>query len=245
MRTSLLPSLLTVAVFNQNRSATRADLFELSRVYCGTHPDGLADEPNRLAGVVRVGGTAEAGREGFLRLKSVLDRIAADLAAGPLEYRRATANLFHPGRTASVHLAGSEIGVVGELHPAMLQVFDLDGRAIAFDVDADALLGAGGERKARELPRFPAVDRDLAVIVSEAVPAAALLESIRATGGELLESVSAFDEYRSAQLGEEVKSIAFALTFRSPERTLTDSEVDSQMASIRKRLETDHGARPR
>ena len=245
MRTSLLPSLLAVAVFNQNRSAIRADLFELSRVYRGTHPDGLADEPTRLTALARVGGTPEAGRDGFLRLKSVIDRLAADLAAGPVEYRRAAANLFHPGRTATVHLAGSEIGVVGELHPATLQVFDLDGRAVAFDLDADALLAAAGDRKARELPRFPAVERDLAVVVSEEVPAAALLATIAAAGGELLESVTAFDEYRSPQLGDGVRSIAFALTFRSPERTLTDSEVDSLMASIKSRLETDHGARPR
>jgi len=245
MRTSLLPSLLAVAVFNQNRSAIRADLFELSRVYRGTHPDGLADEPTRLTALARVGGHPEAGRDGFLRLKSVIDRLAADLTAGPVEYRRTTANLFHPGRTASVHLAGSEIGVVGELHPATLQVFDLDGRAVAFDLDADALLAAAGDRKARELPRFPAVEQDLAVVVSDEVPAAALLATVTAAGSELLESVTAFDEYRSAQLGEGVRSVAFALTFRSPERTLTDSEVDSLMASIRSRLETEHGARPR
>ena len=245
MRTSLLPSLLAVAVFNQNRSTIRADLFELSRVYRGTHPDGLADEPNRLTALARAAGTPEAGRDGFLRLKSIIDRLAADLAAGPVEYRRAVANLFHPGRTASVHIAGNEIGVVGELHPATLQVFDLDGRAVAFDLDADALLAAAADRKARELPRFPAVERDLAVVVSEEVPAAALLATIAAAGGELLESLTAFDEYRAAQLGEGVRSIAFALTFRSPERTLTDSEVDSLMASIRSRLETEHGARPR
>ena len=245
MRTSLLPSLLTVAVFNQNRSAIRADLFELSRVYRGTNPDGLADEPTRLAAVARVGGTPEGGRDGFLRLKSVIDRLAADLAAGQVEYRRAEANLFHPGRTATVRLAGREIGVVGELHPATLQVFDLDGRTVAFDLDADALLAAVGERKARELPRFPAVERDLAVVVSDEVTAAALLATIAAAGGDLLESVTAFDEYRSPHLGDGVRSIAFALTFRSPERTLTDSEVDSLMTSIRKRLETDHEARPR
>ena len=245
MRTSLLPSLLAVAVFNQNRSTIRADLFELSRVYRRTHPDGLADEPNRLTALARAAGTPEAGRDGFLRLKSIIDRLAADLAAGPVEYRRAVANLFHPGRTASVHIAGNEIGVVGELHPATLQVFDLDGRAVAFDLDADALLAAAADRKARELPRFPAVERDLAVVVSEEVPAVALLATIAAAGGELLESLTAFDEYRAAQLGEGVRSIAFALTFRSPERTLTDSEVDSLMASIRTRLETAHGARPR
>jgi len=82
-------------------------------------------------------------------------------------------------------------------------------------------------------------------VVSDEVPAAALLATVTAAGSELLESVTAFDEYRSAQLGEGVRSVAFALTFRSPERTLTDSEVDSLMASIRSRLETEHGARPR
>ena len=245
MRTSLLPSLLTVAVFNQNRSAVRADLFELSRVYLGTGADGLAEEPTRLTAVARVGGTAEAGREGFLRLKSIIDRLSADLATGPVEYRRAAADLYHPGRSATVRIGGREVGVVGELHPATLRVFDLDGRAVAFDLDADALLDGSSERKARELPRFPAIERDLAVVVPEELPASDLLASIRAAGGDLMESLTAFDEYRSPQLGEGVRSVALALTFRSPERTLTDSEVDSQMALIRSRLEKDHGARLR
>ena len=245
MRTSLLPSLLLAGVLNQNRSGIRADLFELGRVYRGTLADGRAEEPTRLAAVSRVGGDLEAGREGFLRLKAVADRLAEDLAAGPVEYRRASLGLFHPGRTASIHLGGREVGIVGELHPATLQAFDLDGRAVALDLDADLLLAAAGERRARELPRFPAVDRDLAVVVSDAVSAAELLATIGPAGGPLLESMTAFDEYRSEQLGRRVRSIAFALTFRSPERTLTDSEVDSLMASIRSRLEAEHRALPR
>jgi phenylalanyl-tRNA synthetase beta chain len=137
------------------------------------------------------------------------------------------------------------VGIVGELHPATLRVFDLDGRAVALDLDADQLRAAAGERKARELPRFPAVDRDLAVVVADAVSVAELLATIGPTGGALLESVTAFDEYRSEQLGRRVRSIAFALTFRSLERTLTDSEVDSLMVSIRSRLEAEHRALPR
>ena len=245
MRTSLLPSLLLAEVLNQNRSGIRADLFELGRVYHGTLADGRAEEPTRLAVVSRVGGDPEAGRSGFLRLKAVADRLAADLAAGPVEYRRASSRLFHPGRTASLHLGGREVGIVGELHPATLRVFDLDGRAVALDLDADQLLAVAGERKARELPRFPAVDRDLAVVVADAVSVAELLATIGPTGGALLESVTAFDEYRSEQLGRRARSIAFALTFRSPERTLTDSEVDSLMVSIRSRLEAEHRALPR
>ncbi|HVD01013.1 MAG TPA: phenylalanine--tRNA ligase subunit beta [Candidatus Dormibacteraeota bacterium] len=245
MRTSLLPSLLLAEVLNQNRSGTRADLFELSRVYRGTLKDGRAEEPNRLAAVARVGGGHEAGRDGVLRLKSALDRIAGELATGPFEYAVAAPDLFHPGRSASIRLAGAEIGSVGELHPRTLAVFDLDGRAVAFDLDADALLAASGARKATGLPRFPSVDRDLALLVPDAVSASDLVATIRAAGGDLLESASAFDEYRSEQLGEGVRSLAFALTFRSPERTLTDSEVDSLMALMRARLETAHAARPR
>ncbi len=245
MRTSLLPSLLLAGVLNQNRSGIRADLFELGRVYHGTLADGRAEEPTRIAAVSRVGGDPEAGRAGFLRLKAVADRLAQDLAAGPVEYRRASSRLFHPGRTASLHLGGREVGIVGELHPATLRVFDLDGRAVALDLDADQLRAAAGERKARELPRFPAVDRDLAVVVADAVSVAELLATIGPTGGALLESVTAFDEYRSEQLGRRVRSIAFALTFRSLERTLTDSEVDSLMVSIRSRLEAEHRALPR
>ena len=245
MRTSLLPSLLAVAALNQNRGAIRADLFELARVYRGTDSQGLAEEPLRLTAVARVGGSAVAGRDGFLRLKSVLDRVAADLATGPVEYRPVAENLYHPGRTASVSIGGRQLGVLGELHPATLAAFDLDGRAVAFDLDADALVAASGERKAKELPRFPAVTRDLAVVVAESITATALLASIQAAGGELLESLTAFDEYRSEQLGEGVRSVAFALTFRSPERTLTDSEVDQLLTAIRKRLESEHGAKGR
>jgi phenylalanyl-tRNA synthetase beta chain len=245
MRTSLLPSLLLAAVTNQNRSGSRVELFELDRVYRGTLADGRAEEPTRLAALARVGGGEAAGRDAFARLQAVIDRLARDLAAGPVEYRPATVANFHPGRTAGVLLAGHQIGVVGEIHPATLAVFGLDGRAVGLDLDAEALLGAAGERKATELPRFPAVDRDLAVVVSDSVPAARLMATIGEAGGPLLEAVAAFDEYRSSQLGEGVRSIAFALTFRSPERTLTDSEVDSVMASIGSRLQAAHGARPR
>src|SRR6202030_317758 len=162
MRTSLLPSLLAVARFNQNRTGEQVDVFEMARVYRGSRGDGLADEPVRLTALARIGDSAYAGREGFLRLKSVMDRLAADVAAGTPAFERASPHLYHPGRTARVELAGKELGVLGELHPSTLAAFDLDGRAVALDIDVDALLGAMGERKAAELPRYPAVQRDLA-----------------------------------------------------------------------------------
>jgi len=98
-------------------------------------------------------------------------------------------------------------------------------------------------RQAAELPRYPAVDRDLNVVVDETVAAADVLATLREPGGPLLERVTAFDEYRGIQVPEGKKSIAVALTFRSPERTLTDSEVDAVMAELRTALEQRHAAR--
>jgi len=243
MRTSLLPSLLSVARYNQNRTAERVDVFELARVYRGKHPDGLADEQVRLTAIARVEADPDAGRRGFLRLKSVMDRLAHDLFAGTVRYLRASPDLYHPGRAASIMVGGKEIGFVGELHPSTLAAFDLDGRAVALDVDAEALVAARGDRKATELPRYPAVQRDIAVVVEAGVPAGELHRTIKEAGGSSLDSVRAFDEYRGDQVGEGRKSIAFALTFRSPERTLTDAEVEKVQSEIRKRLEKKHGAR--
>ena len=242
MRTSLLPSLLSVARYNQNRTAERVDVFELARVYRGKRPDGLADEQIRLTVLARVDAGPDAGRRGFLRLKSVMDRFAQDLVVGTVRYLRASPDLYHPGRTASIMVGGSEIGVVGELHPSTLAVFDLDGRAVALDIDAEALIAARGQLKAAELPRYPAVHRDIAVVVDPNVSAGELHRTIKDAGGNSLESLRAFDEYRGDQVAEGRKSIAFTLTFRSPERTLTDAEVEKAMSEIRKRLEKKHGA---
>jgi len=245
MRTSLLPSLLSVARYNQNRTAERVDVFELARIYRGKRPDGLADEQIRLTVLARVDAGPDAGRRGFLRLKSVMDRFAQDLGAGTVRYLRSSPDLYHPGRTASIMVDGREIGVVGELHPSTLAVFDLDGRAVALDVHAEALIAARGQRKATELPRYPAVHRDIAVVVDANVAAGELHRTVKEAGGNSLESLRAFDEYRGDQVVEGRKSIAFTLTFRSPERTLTDAEVEKAMSEIRKRLETKHGARVR
>lgn len=140
-------------------------------------------------------------------------------------------------------VAGREIGFIGELHPSTVAVFDLDGRVVALDIDAEALIASRGERKAEELPRYPAVQRDLAVVVDLRVPAGELQRTVKEAAGATLEHVRAFDEYRGDQVGEGLKSIAFTLTFRSPERTLTDAEVEGVMAEIRQRLEKKHGAR--
>jgi phenylalanyl-tRNA synthetase beta chain len=242
MRTSLLPSLLAVARYNQNRTGERVDVFEMARVYHGVVDGGLAAEPVRLTVVARVGDEPGAGREGFLRLKAVMDRLAGDVAARSASYERAAPNMFHPGRTASIAVGAAQVGVLGELHPATLATFDLDGRAVALDIDVKALIDAAAERKAAELPRFPSAQRDIAVVVDEDIRAGDVQATIKEAGARFLEHVQAFDEYRGGQVPEGRKSIAFTLTFRSPERTLTDAEVEGAMVEIKRALEKRHRA---
>jgi phenylalanyl-tRNA synthetase beta chain len=244
LRTSLLPSLLQAAELNRNRGQAEPRLYELAAVYLRSHedPDGLPSEP-RLLGVVRLAdGGSEAGRKAALEVRALLDRCADELGTPALAYARGQSTLFHPGRCASVSVDGRVIGHVGELHPLVLRRFDLDGRVAAAEIDVAPLLERAAPRKAQPLPRFPAVERDLAVVLADHVTAAELLTAIRSAAGPLLASLTAFDEYRGEQVPEGSKSVAVALTFRSPERTLTDAEVDGLMDGIRSKLTETYGA---
>ncbi|HEY8641926.1 MAG TPA: phenylalanine--tRNA ligase subunit beta [Candidatus Dormibacteraeota bacterium] len=246
LRTSLLPSLLQVLDLNRNRGRGDAAVFETAHTFLARPGDGenpLPVEAWQLAAVGPGGASAAEGRDAYQRLKAVVERALHDLGVPPAEYRRAPATLFHPGRTAEVAAGGRWLGRIGELHPVVIREFDLPGRLMACELDLDALLEARVPRSATELPRFPAVDRDLNVVVDAQAEAEALLGTVREVGGTLLESLTAIDEYRGAQVPEGMKSVTLALTFRSPERTLTDSEVDGVMAEIRSALEQRHAAR--
>jgi phenylalanyl-tRNA synthetase beta chain len=248
LRTTLLPSLLRVAEHNRNYGRSSLAVFEIGRAYL-RQPDDLQgqpsqqpDEPVRLAAVRSGLAGAEAGRRAFLELKGALERALDALAPVEESYERDGATLFHPGRCARVLVCGRAVGHVGELHPSVTETFDLEGRAVALELDLEPVLAFDLPRRARPLPRFPAVNRDLGVVVAEDVPAAELLRAIREAGSELLESAKAFDEYRGSQVPDGRKSVAFALTFRRPDRTLTDAEVDRQLDAIRKALSERHGA---
>ena len=244
-RTALVPSLLQVAAFNRDQGVSEPRFFEVSRVFLKAGDDELPDEPERVAAVAAVAdGSPAAGQALFMQLKAVLDRCAREAGAPAPGYSAADggAPLYHPGRCARVSLADEPLGTLAELHPAVLKRFGLGGRAVAAEIDLAPLLAASAPARARPVPRFPAAQRDLAVVVADAVPAAALLRTIREAAGGLLEKVTPFDEYRGSQVREAGKSVAFALTFRSPERTLTDSEVDGVMQAVRASLKREHGA---
>ncbi len=246
LRTSLLPSLVNVVQLNRDRGRSDVKVYEMAAVFLARIGDKTTqqpEEPQRLGVVADAGSTSESGRQAFYAMKSVLDGCVRELGAPPCTYRRASTELFHPGRCAAVFLDARQVGYLGELHPSVISGANLEGRLVAMEVDLEPLLAGAGVKRAEPLPRFPAIERDLAAVVEEHVAAGVLLAAIEEGGRDILEHARPFDEYRGAQVPEGHKSVAFALTFRSPERTLTDSEVDEVMAEIRLALEKKHGAR--
>jgi phenylalanyl-tRNA synthetase beta chain len=245
LRTSLLPSLVDVVALNRDRGRGEVRVYEIAAAFLARvgEKNSQPDEPLRLAAITSTGTTAEAGRQAFYGLKAALDACLVSLAAPPCMYQRASAELFHPGRCAAVVIDGRQLGYLGELHPSVGAGAKVDGRLVAFEIDVEPILAASRVPRAQPLPRFPGVERDLAVVVEEHVAAGTLLAAVKESAGDLLETARAFDEYHGGQVQEGHKSVAFTLTFRSPERTLTDAEVDKVMAEVRQGLEKRHRAR--
>ena len=211
LRTSLLPSLVEAAGRNVELGAERVGLFEIARAYL---PNGeLPTEETRVAAIVD---------GGWRRAKGIVDTLYAALKTEPA-FARAEHDLLHPGKSAA-----TAAGVVGELHPAVL-----DGVWGVFELDLAKLLEvARDEVRYADVVSFPAVRQDLAFIVPEDVPAANLVAAAREAAGEELRDMRPFDVYHGEQVGDGRKSIAFAVNFQSSKRTLTDEDA----AELRERI---------
>ncbi len=221
LRTRLLPSLVRAAQHNLELGARGIGLFEVARVYLPA--DGLPDERRRVAGIVE---------GGWSRAKGVVESLYVALRAEP-RFEQATDDLLHPRKAATVGA-----GLVGELHPQLLE-----GSWGVFELDLEQLLAATPDQvKFQDVVGFPPVREDLAFVVAEEVTAGELVDAAReAAGAELLE-MRPFDVYRGEQVGEGRKSIAFAVSFQSPERTLTDEDAAALREKIVKALGERFGA---
>jgi phenylalanyl-tRNA synthetase beta chain len=211
LRTRLLPSLVEAAHRNVELGAERVGLFEVARVYLPQAE--LPEENTRVCAIVD---------GGWPRAKGIVDTLYAVLKAEP-SFERAEDELLHPGKSAA-----TAAGVVGELHPSVLE-----GTWGAFELDLAKLLEvARDEVRYTDVVSFPAVRQDLAFRVAEDVPAADLVAAAHEAVGDELREMRPFDVYRGDQVGEGRKSIAFSVAFQSPERTLTDEDA----AALRERI---------
>ncbi len=255
LRTTLLGSLLDAARYNLAHGAERVALFESGRAYLpdGKRTDGVlggnfvgerpspAYEPHRI-GCIAVGTLVPRSWRGanaaadFYALKGVLEALATQLGA-EVDVTDGDEPFLHPGRSARVKVGGRAAGWLGEVHPLVCRQWDLDAAA-GFEIDLAALaeVASLGREQYEDVTSFPAVLQDLAAVVDEGVPAAQVREAVLAGGGELLRSAEVFDVYRGEQVGEGRKSLALRLTFRAPDRTLTDDEVGELRERIRERL---------
>ena len=237
MRTSMVPSMLNTIASNLNRGNADGKLFELSKVFVPAENAGdlPAEKNTLLLGMFGADADFYAVKNAAMWLMQTFG-VTADVAAGGDNY-------YHPGRKAILSAEGVKIAQIGEIHPDVAEKFDISSRVYVAEIDLDALKPLEKPLYGvKPLPKFPAVTRDIAVVVDEAVGVGTMLEAIRKAGGKTLESVKLFDIYRGEKLGANKKSVAYAMAFRASDRTLTDEEIAGSMAKILKALEGEFGA---
>jgi phenylalanyl-tRNA synthetase beta chain len=254
LRTVLLPSLLEAAAYNLTRKNNDLALLEIGNVY---HSDEavltrLPQEKPRAAILLSGNRRSSSWNRSaeavdFYDAKGILEKVFERLGLqGRVSFKPAQPEGFHPGRTAAITLhteRGLEtIGYVGQLHPELQREFDLPDTYVAEIELAPIYEYADRHIEYRALPRFPAMERDIAVVVNHSVAGGALTESITTAAGELLESVNVFDVYTGDQIGSDKKSVALALVYRHGERTLTDEEVTEAHARVLAHLEQSFNA---
>lgn len=236
LRPSLIPGLVNALRHNVARRVTPVALFEIGTVFAPsdeTLPDERLHAAWTLAGDAPAGWHAPPRPFDFYDAKGVAESLFEALGVSGWEARPSPPLApFHPARSAEILVGSQTAGIVGELHPRAAEAFDLPERTAAGFVDLGVVLAAAEPARTLPLPSLPAVERDVALVVPEETTAAEVVAAIRDAGGEFLESVAPFDVYRGEQAGEGRRSIAFALRFRHPERTMTDAEADAAFAAI-------------
>ena len=260
MRTSTIPSMLDVLSFNYNNRNDKACLYEISKEYLPAEEEkpfingdtlansgkqkhmykySLPDEPQRLT-IGMYGGDAD-----FYTLKGMVEQILAELKIEDVEYLRAgDCDVFdekyalHPGRSAVIIKDGKHLGIMGEVHPDVQETYEIGVKTYVAKLNIPELMDAAAEKITYQpLPKFPATTRDLSLLVDEDMPVAELEKAIKGAVGKILEKVTLFDVYRSDDMKKNgKKSIAYSISMRSHEGTLTDEQADSAMKKALKAL---------
>ncbi|MBO7472575.1 MAG: phenylalanine--tRNA ligase subunit beta [Ruminococcus sp.] len=260
MRTSTIPSMLDVLSFNYNNRNDKACLFEIAKEYLPASEEkpfingdtlansgkqkhkysySLPDEPQRLT-IGMYGGDAD-----FYTLKGMVEQLLAELKIEDVEYvRAADCNVFdekyalHPGRSAVILKDGAHLGIMGEVHPEVQETYEIGVKTYVAKLNIPELMAAAADKITYQpLPKFPATTRDLSLLVDEDMPVAELEKAIKNAVGKILEKVTLFDVYRSDDMKQNgKKSIAYSISMRSHEGTLTDEQADGAMKRVLKAL---------
>ena len=238
MRTTTLPSMLEILTRNYNYRNKEVKLYELGRTYRLGGKDGLAIEKKYLSL-----GTYGANVN-FFTVKGLVEAILRDLRAENVHYEACTANpSYHPGRCAEVYAGDELIGVFGQIHPLVAANYGADAEFYCAELSLEKLMAASGSDPVyKPLPKFPAVTRDIAIVCDKAIPVAKLIGCIMSAGGQYLKDCALFDIYTGSHIAQGKKSVAFSLTLRADDQTLTDDHAEETMKSVLDALERDFGA---
>lgn len=238
MRTTLAPDMLSTMALNMNHGNEAARLYEVSTVF---DPDrrtaeGLPTETQKLA----IGAYGKG--EDFYTLRGMVERLLEHLHID-VTIEAGGDGYYHPGRKALLKHEGEVVCALGEVHPAVRERFDMPARAYVAELDLNQLLTLSQPMGAvKPMPRYPAVTRDLSLVMDEQVQVGPLMADMAQAGGAILEDAKLFDVYRSALLGPDKKSVAFSFVFRGADHTLTDAEITGAMDKLRKVAEEKYGA---
>ena len=231
MRTTAIASMMEVVARNENFKADNVRLFELGKIYLPKEGEDLPEERR----VVTIG---MYGNCDYFDLKGVVEVMLDDLGIAKRSFEPEKENpTFHPGRCAKLVAGGKTIGTIGQIHPAVAENYGVSNDVYVAEIDfEDMLMLAKTEKTYKKLPKFPASQRDLALIADDSVLAAQIENIIKKKAGNIFESLTLFDVYKGNQIPENKKSMAYSLVLRDENKTLTDEDVNPVIESILKEL---------
>ncbi|MEA3470105.1 MAG: phenylalanine--tRNA ligase subunit beta [Thermodesulfobacteriota bacterium] len=243
MRTGHVFGLLDTMRKNVNLGNPDLRLFEIGKIFIGNKAGELPDERERLGGLITGSRHEEAWHTGeekadFYDLKGCLDNLFSELKIYDISYNsNCEIPFLHPGRSCTVKTGDKTLGFLGEIHPQVRTNMDLKDRAVVFELDFSCLVELFSEAmKYSEIPRFPSTSRDVAFLVDGEIESGDMISMVLDTEEELLENVRVFDVYMGKGISAGMKSLAIRFTYRSPLKTLTDSEVNETHARIVKKI---------
>ena len=238
MRTTTLNSMLKSLSNNYNKRVDEAMLFELSKVYLPKELP-LKELPDE-ADMLTIAFYSKDKKKDFYYLKGVCEAFfdMAGILSKVKTEPESNLSFMHPGRCAKLSAFDRDMGFLGEVHPEVLKTYEIGAKVYLAAIPCDIIYEKADLTKSyKPLPKYPAITRDIAMLVVDDVLSSQVENIIRKRGGKLLESVKLFDVYKGEQVGEGMKSMAYSIAFRAPDRTLTDEEVGEKMETVLTSLE--------
>ncbi len=237
MRTSLIPGLLDCVHWNRNRSAPHIRMFEIGRIFSAKSaslPNEIVLASGVLSGLThpQVFWSESSRMVNFFHAKGVVENLLTGLCMRGALFEKDDHPVFTSETSSAIMLGKTRIGYCGAVRSDILNQWNIDDHVFGFEIEVEKLFSNVTRVVYAPIPRFPSVKRDLAFVLNETIPVEDLIKQIRSTGGDLLQFVDLFDLYKGKQIPNGQKSVAFSLAFLSPDRTLTEEEVDPVVDAI-------------